>query len=581
MSPHASRAGRSTGRRWLTALVLLVSAVLAVPVFVALYEAFDLFGLPGALGVLIALAAILAVAWVVHLVRTFGDGLLVIGRSIAGSLGEALGANAYVAGAGRRLARPIGFVRRRLDPRRSSGLFVTATVIVAGLLLSAFASVTTQVLHHGALEQVDARLANLSDLVHHGEPLRAATFFTLVGGAPYRIPLALAVFAVVWIRRPALRPLVGFVAVLVLAPLLSDVGRQVIRRPRPAIGASALPGSFSFPSGHAAGAASAFGYLAYLGVRSARRLRWQVAVAALAAVAIIGVGYSRVVLGFHWASDVLAGTILGLAVAAVAAAYAGVRPGRELPWAGRLTRARLVFGALALGLVGWAAVSAVNGPMRAPVLQPLPPRPLAAASVTGSSLRAFPLYSETLTGRRMEPVSLIFVGDRDALVRAFRAAGFSLADPVDLHTLLHVYSAGLRSRPYPTAPVTPAFLAGRPQDLAFERAVVAGSVRQRHHTRVWSSGFTLTDGSPIWLATASLDDRLEIKLTTLLPNHHIAPDIDTERDLIAAELRSTGLVAGEAVLQAVPPELGTNAAGDPFFTYGKAIVIDLRSASPP
>jgi hypothetical protein len=32
------------------------------------------------------------------------------------------------------------------------------------------------------------------------------------------------------------------------------------------------------------------------------------------------------------------------------------------------------------------------------------------------------------------------------------------------------------------------------------------------------------------------------------------------------------------MLQAVPPELGTNAAGDPFFTYGKAVVIYLRLA---
>jgi len=142
---------------------------------------------------------------------------------------------------------------------------------------------------------------------------------------------------------------------------------------------------------------------------------------------------------------------------------------------------------------------------------------------------------------------------------------------------VRVYSAGMRHLPYPTAPVTPAFLMERPEDIAFEKAVVAGSVEKRHHTRVWFSGYALADGTPLWLATASLDDRVEIKLTTLLPNHHIAPDIDTERDLIASQLDATGLVASESTLQAVPPELGTNAAGDPFFTYGKAIVIALQS----
>ena len=34
--------------------------------------------------------------------------------------------------------------------------------------------------------------------------------------------------------------------------------------------------------------------------------------------------------------------------------------------------------------------------------------------------------------------------------------------------------------------------------------------------------------------------------------------------------------AGASQWKAVPPEFGTNAAGDPFFTYGVAVVIDLR-----
>ncbi len=42
-------------------------------------------------------------------------------------------------------------------------------------------------------------------------------------------------------------------------------------------------------------------------------------------------------------------------------------------------------------------------------------------------------------------------------------------------------------------------------------------------------------------------------------------------------ISATGLVDSEAVVQAVPPELGTNAAGDAFFTYGKAIVLTFGS----
>ena len=76
--------------------------------------------------------------------------------------------------------------------------------------------------------------------------------------------------------------------------------------------------------------------------------------------------------------------------------------------------------------------------------------------------------------------------------------------------------------------------------------------------------------------TASFDDRAEITFPLPVPNHHIDPAIDLERDFIAQSLAATGLVGHETRMQAVAPEFGTNAAGDPFFTYGVAAVIDLR-----
>jgi hypothetical protein len=201
---------------------------------------------------------------------------------------------------------------------------------------------------------------------------------------------------------------------------------------------------------------------------------------------------------------------------------------------------------------------------------------VAGTTVGPATLARLPLRSETVTGRAMEPATLVFVGSRTQIEATFSAAGWSEAAPVNIHTVLRLYSAGIHHTADPTAPVTPAFLAGRPQDMAFELAVDADSVSKRHHTRVWASGYALSDGTPIWVATASLDDRVEIRFPVLLPNHHIAPAIDLERDYIARSLDATGLVSDETRLQAVPPELGTNAAGDPFFTYGVAVVIDLR-----
>src|SRR5262249_61849673 len=98
-----------------------------------------------------------------------------------------------------------------------------------------------------------------------------------------------------WVRKPTLRPLGGMVAALVLGPLASDIGRIVVKRPRPLVGATALPGSFSFPSGHAAGAAAAFAFLGYLAIRSTTRLRTHIAIAISAVIAILGACYRPVV----------------------------------------------------------------------------------------------------------------------------------------------------------------------------------------------------------------------------------------------------------------------------------------------
>lgn len=82
-------------------------------------------------------------------------------------------------------------------------------------------------------------------------------------------------------------------------------------RPLPADGAT-LEAGFSFPSGHSSGAVVAYGMLAYLGLRLLAP-RWQAPALAAAGVLAGLVGLSRLVLGVHFASDVMAGFASGTA----------------------------------------------------------------------------------------------------------------------------------------------------------------------------------------------------------------------------------------------------------------------------
>ena len=119
--------------------------------------------------------------------------------------------------------------------------------------------------------------------------------------------------------------------------------------------------------------------------------------------------------------------------------------------------------------------------------------------------------------------------------------------------------------------LTPSFMASQPETLAFQKATASNSLRQRHHIRIWRSDYTSPDGRPIWEATASFDDGIELAGTAKIPTHHIDPNIDAERAFI---LGSLGYPDHSIALTG--PQMGHNGSGDEFFTDGKAELVALH-----
>jgi membrane-associated phospholipid phosphatase len=72
----------------------------------------------------------------------------------------------------------------------------------------------------------------------------------------------------------------------------------------------ALPGSYSFPSGHAMSAVGIYGVIAAALIALCPQARRPVIAAAIAAIAAIGL--SRIYLGVHWPSDVIGGFLAGV-----------------------------------------------------------------------------------------------------------------------------------------------------------------------------------------------------------------------------------------------------------------------------
>jgi undecaprenyl-diphosphatase len=133
-----------------------------------------------------------------------------------------------------------------------------------------------------------------------------------LGGRPIMVWLVTIAVVGLLIRRQgrlAFYLIVTGVGALMLDPSLKAlVGRL---RPVVDIPVASAPGN-SFPSGHALGSVVAYGALLLVFLPAMQR-RWRRAAVGIVAVVVAAVGLTRVALGVHYLSDVLAGWLLGLA----------------------------------------------------------------------------------------------------------------------------------------------------------------------------------------------------------------------------------------------------------------------------
>lgn len=147
---------------------------------------------------------------------------------------------------------------------------------------------------------------------------------TYLGSTVVVLPLVVVV-GVFEARRVANRALPLFLLLVVGGELaLANLIKAVVGRARPDLRPLAEFSAPSFPSGHSATAAAAFAALALL-VGRRRPPGTRVALAASAAGLTALVACSRVLLGVHWTTDVLAGASLGWGWAALCSIAFGGR----------------------------------------------------------------------------------------------------------------------------------------------------------------------------------------------------------------------------------------------------------------
>jgi hypothetical protein len=179
-----------------------------------------------------------------------------------------------------------------------------------------------------------------------------------------------------------------------------------------------------------------------------------------------------------------------------------------------------------------------------------------------------PGITVTSVGIPGDPVNVALIGTRDELTRGMQAAGWKVADPLGLKSDVRIAADTVLDRPYVAAPVSSLFLYGRREDVAFEMPV-GGSPQHRHHVRFWKSPSTDSDGRAIWVGSASYDRGVGFSHTTGQITHHIAAEVDQERNHVIESLKAAQQLS-ETDVEANFHEVrtGKNGGGDPWTTDG-------------
>lgn len=464
------------------------------------------------------------------------------------------------------------FIRARLDTRSPYGLVLTAGVILIINYLGGFLSDIYQVIRGSRLIAAEPQIIALVQAFTPEKLYRVLFFITLLANT--NVVLAVTLLSIITLfvygkRRELLYFTITAASTLAASPLI----KLIIGRKRPASALINLPSSASFPSGHALFALAIYGFLFYLLYKKTRNIALKVLLVAIALLLITSIGFSRVYLGVHFPTDVFAGWNLGMVILVTAITVYEVRAKQKpdvyqrLPLALLSPTARTAAVSLGIAAVVLTVSFEYWGAMTQSQQRSIP-----------TSIEQFisseNLFSQDFYGQRMEPVSFLVIGSEDALLQTFERAGWHTAQKPTIPNLIKLSKAIAENAPYPDAPITPAFYDGSVNTLAFEKETDLKSSRQRHHTRYWKTRFTVS-GKPLWVATASFDKGVELGSKIQIPTHKIDPNIDEEREFIANDLNSTGLVASMQKIDLVGSITGKNAAGDPFYTDGEAYVLLL------
>jgi undecaprenyl-diphosphatase len=216
---------------------------------------------------------------------------------------------------GRVLAGAAQRITRLLGPYAALIITLAVGLVVAVSLAVAFGEVYESVTEADGVAGLDHPVLDAAKAVRSPALDLAVTAYTDIGGTVGMPIIAVGIMIALATKRRSWTPVILMLTAGLGSLLMTVAGKPLFGRTRPDL-ADAVPPyehSPSFPSGHSLNSIVIAGIVAYLIILRLKTARARIITVLAASAFAATMGLSRVYLGHHWLTDVLAAWALGIA----------------------------------------------------------------------------------------------------------------------------------------------------------------------------------------------------------------------------------------------------------------------------
>lgn len=187
-------------------------------------------------------------------------------------------------------------------------IFLSSLIALWLFLMAILVDLTEDVLNSEPIISFDKYWAGIFSGMRTALGINIFSVLTQLGNWQFIVPAFLIILFFIYKKYHSF--VWPFIFTVLSAELVTFIGKLMIQRIRPEGGALVML-DFSFPSGHSTIAVTMYGFLAYLIIRQLKEKTAKIVVVLGAIFIILLIGFSRLYLGVHYVSDILAGYLVG------------------------------------------------------------------------------------------------------------------------------------------------------------------------------------------------------------------------------------------------------------------------------